>query len=249
MASRKGLNSPCRCGSGKKTKNCCGVKSAPVYWTKLNKILLAILIIAGGGAAITVLMSEDSPSTSANLTPTAGNTSQAQPIRLDLSQPSGSKQLKPRPPGEAPAGKVWNAEHGHWHDDDQTLKNSPGYNAATPSGELRQIEGPDDTYIARPQPAGEVPEGKYWSSEHGHWHNIGDTSAHVTSTPAPKPPGPPPEPGQFWSAEHGHWHSLPNTEEMEAQKEIIQQQVLEENKNNPDKANEARFIPAVKDPE
>jgi len=26
------------------------------------------------------------------------------------------KNPKPQPLGEAPAGKIWSPEHGHWHD-------------------------------------------------------------------------------------------------------------------------------------
>ena len=61
-----------------------------------------------------------------------------------------------KPDGEAPPGKVWSAEHGHWHDaknphDDFSvdLKNS---------GDQLQRQG-------------EAPTGKVWSPEHGHWHD------------------------------------------------------------------------------
>ena len=49
-------------------------------------------------------------------------------------------------PASAPAGKVWNAEHGHFHD-------------APPGG--APIE----------QPQGQAPLGKIWSAEHGHYHD------------------------------------------------------------------------------
>ena len=52
-----------------------------------------------------------------------------------------------RPPGPAPAGKVWNDEHGHWHD------------AAVP---------------ALGRPPGSAPAGKVWNDEHGHWHDADD---------------------------------------------------------------------------
>ncbi len=64
-----------------------------------------------------------------------------------------------------------------------------------------------------PQPPGPVPEGKVWSPEHGHWHDIA-TGGVNTATPAPapaltpQPPGPVPE-GKVWSPEHGHWHDIP----------------------------------------
>jgi len=72
----------------------------------------------------------------------------------------------------------------------------------------------------QPQPPGPAPEGKVWSPEHGHWHDIqaGDAAPHQinpistpaprTFTPAPQPAGPAPE-GKEWSTEHGHWHNIP----------------------------------------
>lgn len=47
-------------------------------------------------------------------------------------------------------GRVWSAEHGHWHAADGSELN-PG----TPQA----------------QPPGPAPAGKVWSSEHGHWHD------------------------------------------------------------------------------
>ena len=61
------------------------------------------------------------------------------------------------PPGEAPPGKVWSPEHGHWH------------NISTNSTSM--LPGAESN-IPQPQPLGEAPPGKVWSSEHGHWHDI-----------------------------------------------------------------------------
>ena len=49
-------------------------------------------------------------------------------------------------PASAPAGKVWNAKHGHFHD--APLDGAP-------------IE----------QSQGQAPLGKIWSAEHGHYHD------------------------------------------------------------------------------
>jgi hypothetical protein len=67
-----------------------------------------------------------------------------------------------------------------------------------------------------PQPEGPAPEGKIWSIEHGHWHDITPTSnplSESTSTNIPQPKGSVPE-GKEWSSEHGHWHDInpPNNE-------------------------------------
>lgn len=62
------------------------------------------------------------------------------------------------------------------------------------------------------QPPGEVPPGKVWSSEHGHWHNIAATPASAlpgvaSNLPQEQPQGETP-PGKVWSPEHGHWHDI-----------------------------------------
>lgn len=45
---------------------------------------------------------------------------------------------------------------------------------------------------------------RVWSSEHGHWHDVG-AGGEEQGTPGPQPPGAVPA-GKVWSAEHGHWH-------------------------------------------
>lgn len=45
-------------------------------------------------------------------------------------------------------GRVWSAEHNHWHD--------------SAGGELGTSSGPG--------PTGPAPAGKVWSVEHNHWH-------------------------------------------------------------------------------
>ena len=97
-----------------------------------------------------------------------------------------SAPARPRSqPGPAPAGKVWSAEHGHWHDVGPQVPR-PGLPAvagsANPSIQIQTTtEGvPPGTPLAQPmsvrprgrrQPPGPVPAGKVWSSEHGHWHD------------------------------------------------------------------------------
>lgn len=59
---------------------------------------------------------------------------------------------------EAPTdGRVWSAEHGHWHD--------------ASGRELGAGAGSAAPAAPRPQPPGPVPPGKVWSAEHGHWHD------------------------------------------------------------------------------
>ena len=76
---------------------------------------------------------------------------------LNTSKPYIPQNIgKNKPEGEAPPGKVWSAEHGHWHD----------------------AKNPHDAYSAdmkksgdQLQKKGEAPPGKVWSPEHGHWHD------------------------------------------------------------------------------
>ncbi len=60
----------------------------------------------------------------------------------------------------APPGKVWSEEHGHYHDIQTNLPPVPDM----PPGVQQKVN--------IPQPEGPVPEGKVWSKEHGHWHDI-----------------------------------------------------------------------------
>lgn len=83
---RVGRNEPCPCGSGKKYKNC-HQKADSEKAAGSNKNMLI------GGVVLVIIV----------LAIVA--------IFLNV-QSSGTTP----PPGEAPAGKVWSPEHGHWHD-------------------------------------------------------------------------------------------------------------------------------------
>ena len=63
---------------------------------------------------------------------------------------------KNKPEGEAPHGKVWSAEHGHWHD----AKNPHDAFTADKEKSRDQLQ----------RQGGTLP-GKVWSPEHGHWHD------------------------------------------------------------------------------
>ncbi|MEQ9424254.1 MAG: SEC-C metal-binding domain-containing protein [Cyclobacteriaceae bacterium] len=88
-----GRNEPCPCGSGKKYKNCHmnaeqnkGGKNKSLI---IGGILILLLIIGIFGAYV--------------------NSQQAE---VD----NGRFTPGPPPPGQAPPGKVWSYDHGHWHD-------------------------------------------------------------------------------------------------------------------------------------
>lgn len=87
-----------------------------------------------------------------------------------------SKQLTPQPPGPVPEGKVWSPEHGHWHDapgvtSTATAKSSSQVFDITPD-QLEQTGQASGQKQLTPQPPGPVPEGKVWSPEHDHWHDV-----------------------------------------------------------------------------
>ncbi len=207
MSSKIQRRDPCPCGSGKKYKNCCGKqgdKSGSGKWTGLKSGVLAIVIV-GCGIAAYMIFSE--PAT----TPPETITTRALPQSV---QP-----LQSQPSGPAPEGKVWSAEHGHWHDvagaatpfgsginpisiTPSTTPSEPGINPFAINPNVTSKPGGELT----PQPPGPPPEGKVWFAEHGHWHDDPGISGELT----PQPPGPAPE-GKVWSAKHGHWHDEPGT--------------------------------------
>jgi hypothetical protein len=115
----------------------------------------------------------------------------------------------PQPAGAVPTGKVWSAEHGHWHN---TIAAAGGV-TVQPSAQAAQFPSATARPIA-------TADGKVWSEEHQHWHDVAKdgrvSDVRVMGRPvsadgrvavAPQPPGPAPA-GKVWSAEHGHWHDV-----------------------------------------
>ena len=130
-------NDPCHCGSGSKYKNCHAKKGIKkplllMFWGVLLVLIGTVLFMP------------------ANRENGLGNQYTSKPY-----QPQ-KKIVKNRPEGEAPIGKVWSAEHGHWHD----AKNP--HDAFT-----SDMENSRDQLKRQ----GETPSGKVWSPEHGHWHD------------------------------------------------------------------------------
>lgn len=81
-----GRNDKCPCGSGKKYKNC----HQQIEDTKVGR---KKSLVIGGVIALFIIFA-------------------ALGFYLN-SQPQGNDA--PAAAGEAPAGKVWSEEHGHWH--------------------------------------------------------------------------------------------------------------------------------------
>ena len=137
---KQGRNDLCHCGSGNKFKNC----HAGQTNNNFNQQWVIVGIIGGIFLLFYFMDSGTSTTTINNSIPTSVI-------------PQDRARSATPPPGEAPPGKVWSPEHGHWHNI------STNSESMLPSAESN---------IPQPQPLGEAPPGKVWSSEHGHWHDI-----------------------------------------------------------------------------
>ena len=129
-----GRNDSCHCGSGRKFKNCCAGKRRTSRGLQILLVTMVALAVAG---AVAFATDKGDPATA-------------------------TRRLTPQPAPAAP-GKVWSAEHGHWHD--ATGAEPAARRATTPSVPVR----PSQSKPGSPQP-GPAPEGQVWSTEHGHWH-------------------------------------------------------------------------------
>lgn len=105
------------------------------------------------------------------------------PVRIETQQ--GNRAVAATAGGQPQqGGLVWNEEHGHYH---QAAQGTPtfGLENESPPGSVAQTAIPR-SQIPRvtvgadgqarlsksvPPPPGPTPEGKVWSSEHGHWHD------------------------------------------------------------------------------
>ncbi len=83
----------------------------PVRWSPVWLVAIAAL----GGAAIAgaVVFEMTRPSAKPEITAPTGSVPMTMPVSPAM---GGTPSYTPQPPGEAPPGKVWHAEHGHWHD-------------------------------------------------------------------------------------------------------------------------------------
>ena len=82
-------NAPCPCGSGKKSKQCCGAREKVTQSTsnRVGLVLLAVALLAGLVLSVFNLFAE---------------------------QPRSAEHAGSATQGGA--GRVWSAEHGHYHD-------------------------------------------------------------------------------------------------------------------------------------
>jgi hypothetical protein len=229
-----GANDSCPCGSGVKYKRCCGAKGGVKPEEKSMPWLVAAVVVAGvaafaiwlnfgrksnlndtataapGEPARAVAASNAAPgSAAAAADPTAVPQSGAAVNPVTAGSVQGGPPY-PQPAGAVPAGKVWSAEHGHWHN---TQATAGGVTVQPMAQPMAQFPAASAKPIA-------TADGKVWSEEHKHWHDVAKdgriSDVRVMGKPvsadgrvgvAPQPPGPVPA-GKVWSAEHGHWHDV-----------------------------------------
>jgi hypothetical protein len=141
---------------------------------KQTPVGLVIALAAAGGVVVGsagtyVLSRPIAPKQSAP--PAASGTPQAQVI----TPPQQQFTPAPQPPGEAPPGKVWSVEHGHWHDAPVVLTNpalttvtsapatttpTPASATVTPAVTTNAAPPPATTPTTTPTPAVVPPEKK-----------------------------------------------------------------------------------------
>lgn len=117
------------------------------------------------------------------------------------------------------AGKVWSAEHGHYHDGPSGPASVPqpreSASAAVPAESSQTTAPAPASNVPASQPPGPAPAGKVWSSEHGHWHDASSVQIQpsqqggLTASPSTVQPRlGEPRPGMVWNEEHGHYHDI-----------------------------------------
>jgi len=103
--------------------------------------LVVVLAVAGGviiGSAGTYYATRPAVAPAASADPAASGTLPAQTVTIPSQvPPQGQFTPAAQPPGDAPPGKVWSPEHGHWHDAPVALTPpGPATPAATPAAPL-----------------------------------------------------------------------------------------------------------------
>ena len=186
-----GRNDPCPCGSGQKYKLCCEGRHDVVSEARKSPWLIGGAAAIGLGVVATIAMQLGDPK------PSEVNRSFSSPPPTQSRIADPASILSPLGPAAgapaAPPGKVWSAEHGHYHDiAGNELAAAPSPLGTPPTAAPGTLT---------PQPDGPIPEGKVWSAEHGHWHDapgvtpeikIGGDTGEIVPIPAPAEQAPPP---------------------------------------------------------
>jgi len=196
-SARQQRNQTCSCGSGKKFKNCCAARVDATQPARRSNGMYAGLAVLGlalaAGAAWKLGGSDPEPVAPAppgKFAPLVTSSNGA-PVNLQPMGPGGASApgvLTPEPPGGTPPGKVWSAEHGHYHDvQSMNTTVSSSAPAGSPLGAPMAAPPAQVPGALIPEPAGGTPPGKVWSPEHGHYHDVESVKATVAPQPGPAP--------------------------------------------------------------
>ncbi len=213
---KTGRNENCPCGSNLKYKNCCEKKESAALTRNRLPIILGVLAIAAGIAAIFRPSDPAGEKAAVAQTRTAYPSPVAVPVEgaTPISGATAAMPALGRPTGQTPAlatvadtsapvGKVWSKEHGHYHD--KTPDNPVKIQMATPQGSGALQQPP-------PGAAAAGGAGQVWNEKHGHYHPSSGATPQVAAARAAgsrKQVAGVPTTGQVWSEEHKHWHSAP----------------------------------------
>lgn len=159
------FDEPCPCGTGELYRDCCGRTVLVKRRQKRNLVIGLVMVAAVAIPALGYMYKLD------------------QQKRADLTLPPGS---------------YYSEEHRHWHDADGTEIIIPGYVWSpvqlrwfkVTDSLIEELEAEEARRDSRsgapppqsspragqqggvPEPEGAAPEGKVWSEEHGHYHDI-----------------------------------------------------------------------------
>lgn len=159
-------NAPCACGSGKKSKHCCGRVPAaaetpvlePARSTSATSWFAAFGLLGFVAVAVYVMISVDRDPSE-----TLGGTSAAAPLSSGPSSGDGSTPEAWE--YDDATNQHWDPTHGHWH-------NGPPPASAGESNAPAQTPGSSDAETGATPEAWEYDENtnQHWDPGHGHWH-------------------------------------------------------------------------------
>jgi len=118
-----GRNAPCPCGSGRKYKHCCGLKTQMAKTRRLQVVVALVVVVVAAGVAAKTFFFGDKGQVVSQPGPAPPGKAWSEEHghwhneQSPLQPGTATQARRTQPEGPPPPGKVWNAEHGHWHND------------------------------------------------------------------------------------------------------------------------------------